>query len=266
LVTLLDKFGEALIIAFVVGVAVEKTSRQRFLKETARDALHNILGYDLPDSVKEQLKYILRFPFVRQNFKVLYTFEKQQTVDSVFWRVLSHTEYDVDNQTDTHQQYELNSSIERSRAAATLTNQLLEVEVTGLLHLTAADLAQKAAELEQTVISEQAPYRRVVVPIPIGPHGKLVHVRTTRVAYYRLEDTMVLDILRPPCLGIEVCVKAPPELDVSVAFGVPGDVTHPDRDPRRWFHGGVHLPGAHFRVSWSLQKAGAAPPAKMAVR
>ena len=264
-VTLFDKVGEALIIAVVVGVTVEKTAREHFLKETERDALHNILGYDLPDPVKKQLQYILHLPFIRRNFKVVFTFEPQPTPDGDCWKVTSHTEYDVDNLTDEQQRYELNSSIERSRGAASLSNRLLDVEVTGLLHLNAAELERKALEQEKKEKERQeGPYRRVTVPIDIGPHGKLVHVKTERVAYYRLDDTMVLDILRPPCLGLEVCVKAPKELDVNVAFGVPGDVTHPHGHKHCWHHPGVHLPGAHFRVTWSHQKVAAGSRATVA--
>ena len=103
------------------------------------------------------------------------------------------------------------------------------------------------------------PYRKAKIPVEFSGHSsKPVTFRTQRLAHYRLNDAIVLDLLEPPIIGITVAVVSAPEFDFRVSFGAEGEVTVREADGRReWFHPGVHLPGSHFRLQWDYrQQAG----------
>jgi hypothetical protein len=255
LAVLREKLGEALIIAAVLGIVVDEAVKRSLVKEVLENVLYYAVGYELPDEVKEQLKYILRLPFVRRNFKIVYTFTRIDVPGTdgkpvSCWQIDSETEYEVDNLTDTQKFYEFRSSIELGQSGLAVENRLMAMEVPSLnIKMDESDVAQ--------ISHVKGPYNIASLPIHIRPNKRgPVLVKTRRLGYYPLHDTMVLDILEPPCLGLKVCVAAPPEIEVTVAFGVPGEVKPIPEDGRQcWPHEGVHLPGTHFRVSWTKAKS-----------
>jgi len=249
---LLEKLGEALIIAAVLGFVVDEAVKKTLVEEILRDVLYHAVGYRLPDEVKEQVKYVLRLPFVRRNFQIHYKFRVIEnlsadgTISNRYLEVTSTAKYDVENLTDTEKVFQFRRSIELFHARIPKENQLIAME--------APDLKIAGDELEK-IAKVEGPFKKAELNSKIGSgkSGK-AHFLTKRLAHYPVEHTMALDILEPPCIGISVSVDAPPALTVEAAFGVPGDVETSGTPSKTWTHPGVHLPGSHFRLSWKLDE------------
>lgn len=252
-VLLLEKLGEALIIAAILGFAVDEAVKRSLVTEITRDGLDFAVGFELPQEVKEQVRFVLRLPFVRRNVRVTYEFNPAPAgATPPYVAVVSTSEYEVTNLTGSAKYFDFKSSIETARGEGLPENQLLLMEVPTLHEkVTGAELAG-IAHLE-------GPYRKAKIPVEIGGHrSKPVTFRTERLAHYRLKDAIVLDLLEPPIIGITVAVVAPAEFDFRVSFETEGEVTVRETGGRReWFHPGVHLPGSHFRLQWEYRRQAA---------
>src|ERR1035437_8330586 len=73
-VTLIDKFGEAMIIAGSLALAFERRARKVVLEEISRDAINVMVGWKVPAEVEETAKDILHLKFERRGFVQHYEF------------------------------------------------------------------------------------------------------------------------------------------------------------------------------------------------
>jgi hypothetical protein len=239
----LEKLGEALIIAVILALFVDEAVKHTLMQEVARDVIDFWIGFTQPPAVKEQIQYILRLPFIRLDFTTRYVMKYVSTGEPhPLIRVESFTSYKVVNLTNSPKVFTFRSSIEKSAAWSGKRNHLKKMEAAAVgFALEGKLLDDKTLETECYLVAE------IPITVPEEAAGS-VEFKTERVAYYSHEHTIVLDILEPPCIGIKVIVEAPPDFVIFVSFGTYGKVE--GDKVRTWYHPGVHLPGSHFRISW----------------
>ena len=188
-VTLLDKFGEALIIAGVLALAYERRARELVAKEVSRDAINHAVGWEVPLEVRETVKEIIRLRFERRGFVQHYRFDLAPVgAPRQHFAVISTTEYELTNLTNLAADFDFRSAIEISTGRGLPENELL------LMKSPHEEFAGGALD---TLTKIDAPYRKAEKKIWI-PAGTKASFLTRRLAHYALKDSLVLGILHRP--------------------------------------------------------------------
>jgi hypothetical protein len=162
-------------------------------------------------------------------------------------------EYEVTNLTASEKYYDFKSSLEKSRGGLP-QNQLLRMEVSPNEYVVEGDDLKKITQPEDP----DNPYSIATIPVKIAGRGsQALSFKTTRQAYYHLNDAIVLDILEPPCIGIALeLVGSLTDFEFRVSFGTEEKIRPSKVTPRslHFDHPRVHLPGSHFRVQWEYRQ------------
>jgi hypothetical protein len=256
-VGLSQKIGEALLVAAILGVFVDDAVKRAMVAEVLKDVLSFAVGYTVPSEIQKHIVHILRLPFVRRGMTIRYDFEEISGAEGQpsQMKVKSTTSYNLYNLTGRSFLYTLRSSIVKRSHAGFPTNELLGIAAPTL----GVDLAGPALK-EKT--SEKGPYSVATVAVEIPPNVP-VPIVTQRIAYHRIEDSIFLDLLEPPGIGLRLEVAAPAQYQFNAQFGAPGEpLTHQQLGHWTWQHDGVHLPGGHVHISWSVSNPAAATPEK----
>src|SRR5262245_42479435 len=240
----LHKLGEALVIAAILAVVVDRYVKDKLVAEVARDVLSYSVGHAIPKEIQQEIRHLLRLPFVRQDFELIFSL-KEVPNHPGFVAIVMQTSFRIINLTDVSQEYPFCSSIEKTLFPEVGENKLLSIVVNGphSFTLRADELAVKSESSGHFI-----EYRNSLV-IPKSS-AEPVFVWTERVAIYKENFTHVLDILAPT-LGVTVISEFPEDFQVGVHFAVRGEPQCiPEYHPKKFVHGGVFLPGHHVRMTW----------------
>jgi hypothetical protein len=254
LVELLHKLGDALVIAAVLAFAVDGYVKRALVAEVAKEVVDFAVGYTLPDEVKTHIRHILRLPCVRQDLVFRYEFSEVQATPPAhtdpYIEAICFASYKIVNLTDRTIAFEVRSSIQKSHLPGLPLNWLRR------LHLPTMKIDLKDEELKRVSIVE-GPYTKAIQNVKIrSGETNALQVKTERVSYHRFEDSIFLDLLEPPSLGLEVHVTAPAELEFEASFGGAGEVTtHHEGGYWTWRVPGAHLPGSHLHLAWHRDPA-----------
>jgi hypothetical protein len=71
-VELVERFGEALIIASILGATVDLYAKRHLLNEMSRDVFVHIFGHALPVELRARIDKMVRIDLVRRDFRVHY--------------------------------------------------------------------------------------------------------------------------------------------------------------------------------------------------
>lgn len=173
-----SKIGEALLIGSIVSFTVDRFLKADLLAEIARDVLRFTVGYDLPERIKEEVKYLLRLPFVRRNFEMKLTITPHQG-DPECVKVKMLTCFEVENLSKRKKQYNFTSSISQS------TSQIGQSEITRFeMSGKNAFSLDKFEISKQTIVDKH--FNKISKKIDLPPRrkrGEGVYNRTSRVLF-----------------------------------------------------------------------------------
>lgn len=255
LMDLLNKLGDAAIIAAILAVAVDGYVKQKLVSEVAREAVDFAVGYALPPQVKKHIQHILRMPFVRKNLVFTYEFAAAAAGphSDEYLEVACTTKYNIVNLTDHDIKFTVRTAVQKAHYPGLGENRLCLLQV--------ADTARSEAELKILADKQDRDkgttdvlYTSVAEEVLI-PHGKPtgVPVVTRRISYHRRDDDIFLDILPPPSLGLALKVKGLRGYVVDASFGA-SESSAPTydagADERTWDVKDVVLPGSHLYLAW----------------
>jgi hypothetical protein len=249
LIELLHKLGDALVIAAILAFAVDKYVKRTLVSEVAREVVDFAVGYTLPGDVKKHIQHILRLPCVRQNLVFNYEFREMPAVPPEYPdRYLEATclaSYKIVNLTDRTITFEVRSSIQKSHLPGLPLNRLRRL----YLPTMNIDLSGEELKAASTV---DGPYTKATQSVKIrSGETNALQVETERISYHRLEDSIFLDLLEPPSLGLDMHVTAPAGYAFEASFGAAGEVaTHHEAGYWTWHVPGAHLPGSHLHLAW----------------
>jgi hypothetical protein len=243
LVELLHKLGDALVITAILAFAVDGYVKRALVSEVAKEVVDFAVGYTLPIEVKRHIWHILRLPCVRQKLVFNYEFREMPAAPPEhpdrYLEVTSFTSYEIVNLTDRAITFEVRSSIQKSHLPGLPPNQPRR------LHLPTMDIDLSGEELKR-VCTIDGPYTKATQHVKVRPREmNALPVETERISYHRLEDSIFLDLLEPPSLGLDVHVTAPAGYAFEASFGAAGEVsTRHEKGYWTWHVPGAHLPGS----------------------
>jgi hypothetical protein len=256
---LLSKFGDAMVIAAILAFAVDSYVKRSLVSEVAKEAIDFAVGYELPPEVKRHLvDDILRLPCVRRKLVFHYKFHEMlpgapEHPDRYF-RVICSASYVIVNLTDRPISFEVRSAVQKSHLPGLPPNELCRLHVEGpnAAGLPPINIDLKGDALYKKVDNTPGPYVTASQEAKIRPgENGALKVETERITYHRLEDSIFLDLLQPPSLGLDLKVTAPAGFAFEASFGAAGDPSPGHRDGSwSWNVPGVHLPGSHLYMTW----------------
>ena len=267
LVALLNKLGDAAIIAAVLAGAVDRYIKQKLATEIAREAVDFSVGYALPPPVKRHIRHILRTPLVRRKLVFEYEFSPASPIANAedYLKVTCTTRYNLQNLTDGDMKFPVRTAVQKAHYPGLDDNKLCLLQA-GSLRRSEPELKElaekqasggKATDILYTSVSEE-----VLIPHDIPSDGtdhdaddedRGVPVVTRRVSYHRRDDDIFLDILPPPSLGLKLKVRGLRGYVVGASFGV-AEFQPPTYDSAvdewTWTVTDVVLPGSHLYFAW----------------
>jgi hypothetical protein len=242
----LGGLGDAFFIAGVLGLIVDRGLKTALTK----DALSFMVGWEVPETIRESVKDLIRLPSVRKGFTITYDIADCETIPG-FVRLTSVAEFSVYNLTPRRFDYQFRSRVEHTRfesvRTAKLSNAILEMRICE----SKSDPGNSVFESPSTQILDTTDSIERMLPTRISARGER-WFKTKREQYFPDNFFAVLDLLPPACEGITVKIRAPTAFAVDTFFGT-------DEQPERqrigdldvWVSTQVHLPGQHLRITWS---------------
>lgn len=241
----LGGLGEAFFIAGVLGLLVD-----RGLKETlAQDALNYLVGWEVPEKLREAVKELIRLPSVRRGFTITYEIEECKDLPG-FVRLTSVAEFGVFNLTPRVLDYQFRSRVEHSLfkevRQANRVNAVLEMWVSETKSGSGTNIIANPSVQPSDATNDLE--RTATIKIPANGARWF---KTKREQYFPNSFFAFLDLLPPACEGITVKVHKSASYTVTVYFGTGDQPKHQVKGEMDvWVNEAVHLPGQHVRIMW----------------
>ena len=239
------KVGEALFVGGVVSLVMDRFLKAELFTEIARDVLQFTIGYELPKQVQDEIRYLVRLPFVRRNFEMALFIEPIENHPG-YVSVRMDTNFQVENLAKVSLEYEFTSSIQVCPYADVRESSIDRIEADG-------HVLEGQALIEKTEVDPH--FRQVHQSVKIPEHAadRRIPFSTVRTTVFRERDVYVLDILEPT-IDVTIRMITPDDLTSDVYFPsrIRGTTkrSHPQR-PTVFVHHGVFLPGQFIRIRWS---------------
>ena len=234
----LKSCGEATFIAGVLGLTVDRFVKERLLKEVTKDVFHHMVGYPVPEAVRDKIKELINTPFIAREKRLELTISKPRSDDTV--RITSRRETTLENITRESRTYDLTLNILEADRPTFLGFQVIG------RHIHESIDESKVATLV-TKDSQSGLHRLVINPLSVEPqdiageYTVVWHYEVTQPRnHYHVEGFLL------PTLGVRVRVIAPPGTHISVlaplkTFKHVGD---------EWFCNEFFLPGEFMLIEW----------------
>jgi len=251
LFSVIGKAGEALLIAALLAVGVDRYVKRSLVQEVARDITPYAVAHFFPEQLKGEVQRLLQFCLIRNDFEVSIQFVPSTVKGYLIARTTSR--YSVENLTNQTQTYEHTLSLMTSwyTDVPNLQNRILLAGSRGGLQ----SYEFPEAEIDKYIISSAAMTMefRKEVRIPRRGSGPLVKCWN----HYEVvcPDNGVDHVwFRVPTQGVSINISSPPEYEFQVFFPGKTDVeSTPEGMPTQWQHSGIFLPGQFVRIRWRLR-------------
>lgn len=247
--SLIEKLGDAFLIAGILSVGVDQYVKHRLAEEVANDVLSFALGYPLPDRMREEIHYVLRLPYVREDFEMQIALSRVEG-HAGFVRAEMKTFFRVMNLSELPQDYPFRSRIAPSSYPSVGQNDILGVSY-------ASEKALDGKTLKGKIhLTDGEREFQTTVHLPPRSSNERISFWTHRTGIFKEEDTYILDILEPS-MGITIRVDESSGFKWNIHFPLHGKAERiPEDKPDRWEHHGVFLPGQHVKISWTHRSGG----------
>jgi hypothetical protein len=237
-----EKLGDAVMIAGLIAIGVDRYVKGKLLTEVARDVLSFAAGHDLPPALKQRVSGLIRVPYYRRDFQMRLTLAP---LDNGLVRVTMRTRYIVYNLTDASPPYVVKTAIEKSVWSSEEPSRLLKLELSGSENwsIFSNTLPQWKDQPSDKAYLE---YGKETSLSPAG--GVPLKVKTKRSSVYPQSWYYVLDILDTTA-DLTIITDHYPNFTWQVE--VPQRSVRRDPHGTRWPCPGVYLPGQFVRITWT---------------
>jgi len=96
--------GEALIVASVLGLTVDRYIKQYLIRKASKDVSKYLVGYNLPEEIKARIQALMGTALIRRNWQIAYTLDPLPLTDEVIIDV--RYTFELENVSNTVQYYE----------------------------------------------------------------------------------------------------------------------------------------------------------------
>jgi hypothetical protein len=113
----INKVGDALLIAPILALAVDQAAKRELLKEFAKDVSSHIIGRQLPETMREYIRAYLDVEFLRDEWHVTYEispWEKDNASIDGYVQLVTKSVYTIHNLTTDDRTYMFRYEVEDS--------------------------------------------------------------------------------------------------------------------------------------------------------
>jgi hypothetical protein len=237
--------SDALIIAGVLAVTVDRYVKLRLRDDIASDVFFAALGIHLPEELKDEILAIGNCKLVRRNMVVRYKLTPH--TDQNFICCETETEFQMENLTAHPHEFDQNVWVSRSPAGVN-DPQFPILFIKAQLAGDGYEHMAREIELEERD-HDRGWHRSIRIPPKATAH---FWSTTQQILPSRYEEPF---LLLQPTVGITVRVDCPPDMNPSVTFDHRLRM-EADKLPRNtWKFCAAFLPHSSFRVSWGVAAA-----------
>jgi hypothetical protein len=236
---LVHSFGEAVVIASLLGIFVDFYLKRRILREATLDISKFLLGYTLPEEVQNQISQLMQTTLLRRDFEVRYEITRK---NEKCCKVSVDASYFLENFTSKPQPYTQELGFEKEEQA-----QITE------FRLDSADNKAKycvrvgsglSISHKNDVLRAAGP-KCMIEPKAWGSTYKFGYMYTIELpssypdilSFERLTSRVVVRIISSPD------IEAVADMDSSCVVS-----------PGRYEYKRVFLPAQHIRIRWKPKK------------
>jgi len=238
--------ADALIIAGLLAVSVDRYIKLRLRDDIARDVFFAAVGIHLPEELKAEILAIGDCKFVRRNLDLTYRISAHPSEGFVTCE--TEMEFEVENLTGHVQQFAQRVWVSRHTSA--------ELEPDEPIVFIRADIGKttvhefRGGEIELEIDDHK---RGCAMPVRIPPREKAHFWSTTRqVLPHRHEDRFTV---LQPTIGVTVRIDCPDGMESGVTFDHRIGREAEPLPRNTWRLSAALLPYTSFRMSWALVEA-----------
>jgi hypothetical protein len=237
---LVDRFGEALLIAGFLSMTVDQYVKKKMLQEVSYDVAKYLIGYELPAEAQDRIKELMGSRIIRENYEVHYLATKVATPDKL--RLEVTISYYVKNITNHDEAYQQHLALEKhdSPVIIELSCQSSDVK---------AAYSQKGKDVF-------AVHEGVV-----EAYGPTIKIRSAKKGFtYRISD--MHSVIQPeeysdlisflaPTINVKVTANFPP----GFTFVAPREDVSDQPAADTWEYNRLFMPTEHIRMRWFKNKS-----------
>jgi hypothetical protein len=166
---LLPPLGDALMVAALLAVMVDKAVKRELLEQFAREVSHHIIGYRLPAELRDYVMKYLTVDVIRTDWNITYTIELLETHPG-FVKLTAQNAYVLQNNSLLEKKHSYSYYVERSWFPEIGESEILSFALTSPIAKESFDL-RIGAGLETKTDSGFLQTSKVLA-LPPMPHGQ----------------------------------------------------------------------------------------------
>jgi hypothetical protein len=261
---LLERLGDALVIAAIVGGVIEQTILKKDLPEQARNFFINYFGRLLPKELQKRLRSYLEISLVRTSWDISYTIEHWKERPG-YLKLETAMDYVMENRSEEVQQYHFIYEVEDSLCP--------EISQTAITYVRINTDNYNATQLEQLVTATNG-YQLFKPDAPVDMEPSTGSKHSTYSFHAESVECFKGVIISPfwalyPVMKTTFTIWHPEDLQVlfDVTLGDVDKVTTQEpmtagtRKGIRWTINEPILPGQGFHVRCNLKRPAQSGPA-----
>jgi hypothetical protein len=235
----------------VLAVMVDEVAKRRLLREFAIDVSSNIIGRQLPEAMREDLRAYLSLGVIRSNWTVTYTIEE---IDGKPGYVKLHTrsEWEVENRLAKEQAYGVTYSVEKSWFPEVGETQLTRLGVASPYPSESFDYHSGDRRISAKLEGGMWVAAPKCIHLPAHPHA-VFRCWAESVEYYR-SDFSTPFVAAIPVQRLSVVVRYPEgQFKVGLLLSFEdSEMSNPAVLPgeHKWEISKTMLPGQCFFTTW----------------
>ena len=234
--------GEALIVAAILGLTVDRYIKQYLIRKASQDVSKYLVGYNLPDEIKARIQALMGTALIRRNWQIAYTLDPLPLSDEVIIDV--RYTFELENVSNTIQYYEQGFQAEKH-----LNPLMLEMRCDDPANKFRL-VAESGKSLGKDQVGVPGVIQALAPKIPIQPAGGKSELRYPFMGHYQLRtpssssDTFSF---AHPSIGVTITASYPPGYEISIEPSPDMIVTEKMWQMRKK----AFLTSEHVMVRWS---------------
>lgn len=234
---LLVSVAHAFIIAGILSLTVDQFVKERLLRELTKDVSYYLIGYELPNEIRDRIHDIMGTALVRHDYQQRY----RLAADGSQVRAEVELTWEIVNYSSTPRTYVPGLYFDRNERPDIQGLSCHSIDKAAAFTMT-GDKLKKRIEYDGDSVKVKAK------DIRIQPRSSGIKYRI--FMRYAVTPSVPLDItaMAMPTIGVMVLIQRPEGLRTRIEAMTTATVDEGDR----WECRQLFMPGEHFTLKWEL--------------